>query len=708
MATLSLWDWLNLRRRLATTELGLAEAPPAVREGVLLADALEHLPLGLVPGEPLAGRFGPDWAEPDGLPSYTAPAPPLRPAVASPFDLLSQRFHCHGSSGGSAHTTVDYARVVAHGVTGLLNELEALRPSTTNPALLDGAELALNGLLRWAERYAELAEQRAEDEPDAALKADYLAVAERCRRVPREPARTLLEGLQTVWLTHVAVGLSECSGSSLSLGRLDQYLSPLYLADRERGRDETALAADVAAFYRLLNTFGDAACAVNLGGLGADGEDLFNPLSRLLVTVARDQRWPAPLLTARIHDGLAPDDFDLLCDPRLAAIGQPTFYGELPCRAALLKRGVPADEVHGWAANSCMGLMMPGAEWSNMWGTVVNLLLPLELALNGGRPLHGELPIPLTTPAPTDYLDFEALFAMVVAYLTELVDLLLGRTAEATQRRGESQPNPFVDALLRDCLARGRDRLLGGCRWQTVIVECFGLVNAADALVATRQLVFEQRRYSLAELVAAAKSDYAETPELLAAVRAAPKYGNDEPVADAMARRLADAFANAVERHTAPPLHYLPSFHTLNAHVGAGAKLSASLDGRRAGEPLAKNIGSTPGRATLGHTALLRSAAAIDQARFNGGQAIDLTVDLVELGTPVGKLALQALLRAYFALGGLQVQVNGATPELLRAALEQPEQHQDLLVRIAGYTARYVTLPRPVQEEMIVRAEAGL
>ena len=713
MSQRDLWSLVALLRSEALENKELAAAPP-VREGAVFAYVLEHLPIGVSAETALAGELGWEWCLPaqaarwDRKQTASLPQPATAP---SPRQLMYDRFHCHGSAGGDAHTTVDYERVVTRGLDDLLAQIEAeSRDSAPDKReTLAGMSLALRGMIRFAERYAEAAEHAAASAADGAARLRLPGLAERCRRVPRLPARSFREALQSLWLVHLGVGLSEGSGSSLSLGRLDQYLLPFYEADLARGVGEPDLEAALADLFRALNAFfGDPACAVNLGGASATGEDQFNPLSRLIVRVAAQLHLPSPILAARIHARLPQEVFDLLTDPALLEMGQPTFYGEEPCRETLLRRGVPAGKVHEWAVNSCMGLVMPGQEWANMWGTVVNVLLPLELSLNRGRPFRDELPIALTTEAAECYETFDQLYETVCAYLGEITDLFLSETAKATENRGREWPNPFVSALLADCVRRGRDRLLGGCRTQTVTVEAFGLVNASDALVALRELVFEQERFTLAELVEAAKADFEGRPALLHALRQAPKFGNGDSAADAVARDLASRFARIVERHSAGNLQYLPSFHTLNAHLAAGAKTSASLDGRLSGTPLAKNIGTSPGRSTEGHTALLRSAATIDQRRFAGGQALDISVDLRTLSTIEDRRKFQALLKTYFALGGLQVQVNGLSPEVLRRAMDDPASYRDLLVRIAGFTARYVTLPREVQKEMVDRFAAGL
>lgn len=695
---------------------GNLRRPTPLRLGRAFAYALEHLPIGIPADGDLAGDFGWDYCSASERSRWLPPEPsadqrPPADRTPSPDELLAQGFGCFPSDGGGAHTTVDYERVVTQGLAGVLAQIEKRLGTCPERehATLQGMEAALGGVIRWAERYADLAERLAGETGEPADKACLLRIARHCRQVPGLPARSFAEALQGIWLVHLAVGLSEWTGASLSLGRLDQYLLPLFTEDLRRGVPRQELEDALAALFRALNNFfGDPACAVNLGGTDALGRTQFGPLSRMIVEVAARLRLPAPVLAARIDASFPEDDFDLLADAALFEIGQPTFYGEEACIAALLRRDVPADEVRTWCANSCMGLMMPGREWSNMWGTVVNVLLPLELALNHGSPFQHELPIALATRPPDAYADFDALFTTVCSTLDDLVDYLLAATARDTLRRGEAAPNPFVSALLGSCIERAQDRLLGGCDYQTVIVEAFGLVNASDALVAIRQLVFERGTHTLRDLTEAARGNFVESPDILHALRRAPKFGNADPVADGMARRLADRFAASVSRHSSGSFHYLPSFHTLNAHVGAGHKTAASLDGRRAGEPLAKNVGTSPGNATSGHTALMRSAATIDQAAFSGGQALDIRVDPALLSTPEGRRNFQALLRGYFDLGGLQVQVNALSAAALCEAQTHPEAHRDLIVRIAGYSAPYVSLPEDLQLEMIERFHAGV
>jgi formate C-acetyltransferase len=685
-----LWQQVRVLRARAHAEQG--EMPAPLREARLLHAVLAGIPIGIPENDLLAGDFGPAFGDVEAASQPAAPGMP--PAPDGPLWQQLDRWHLRAGY-TLAHTTVDYPLVLHKGLAAIAAEARARNERDPVPEQCvrrEAMALALEAVVAWAERFADLAEEQGLAE-----------MAARCRRIPREPARDMAEVMQAIWFIHAAVGLSELSQASLSLGRLDQYAYPYFVADRAA---QSRRFLD--ALFAKLNRYGDAACAVNLGGADAQGRDCINDLSRLIVDVVAERKAPAPILAARIHDGMAAADFDRLTEPSLLRLSQPTFYGEDSCRQALWRRGVPEYELPGWCANSCMGLMLPGAEIADMWAGVVPFPLVLELALNGGKTRAGELPLTLATPPRSEYGSLGELVRQVAAYADELVALCIGRNREHTARVAADFPNPFLSALTADCVSRGLDRAGGGARYHTGTIEAFGLVNVADALHAIRVLHFERRAYSLAELVAAAQADFAGHAGLLAEIRGLPKFGDGDAVADGMAENLARRFAASVRRHSPERPQYLPSFHTLNGHIPAGCRYGATLDGRRAGAPLAKNAGPTLLGRAHAHTGVVQSAARLPQCDFSAGQALDLSLDAESLRSLGPRRAFQALLRTYFAQGGLQVQVNGLTAADLRAAIAQPEAHADLLVRLGGYSTRFVTLSPAVQQEMAERFEAGL
>lgn len=677
----------------------------------LFGRVLARLPIGLRPGAVLAGDFGAEYAD-KAQRQQTAPRasetpePPSQTAApVDPVAEMGERFKVSGNVTLS-HVCVDYARVIEEGVAGIVADIRGRLPDADESQrdVYEGMILSLEALGAWAQRYAELADRRAAQtcDPDAARELRQLA--EVCRKVPLRPADTFQEAAQSFWFAHAGVALSEGIVASISPGRMDQFLYPAFRRDRRRGVGLDALERVVDDLWAKIRRFGAWDNNVNVGGLDADGDDAFNELSALILRVAARHRSNVPLLSVRVHPDLSDEAFARMTDPALLSMGQPTFYGEHACLRALHKRGVAPADLHRWAASSCMALTVQGREYSGMWDIVMNGLLPLELALNEGRPFGGELPIELDTPPRADYASVEPLVDQWARYTRELVGWCVARSGRASESFGRYCPNPLISALM-GCAETGRDRAAFGAPYHCVNANVFGLVNASDALVAIDRLVFGQKRYALRELVDMARNDYRGREDVLTRVRACPKFGNDDDEADAMAARLAAIYAEAVRSHSHDNVHYLPSFHTLYGHIDAGRRYAASLDGRRAGEPLAKNVGTGLGRSRAGVTALMLSASRIDQPEFSGGQALDIALAPGAFQTPEGRRRLRALLQTYFDRGGLQVQLNIVSADALREAMADPRRHEDLMVRVAGFSARFVHLEPETQADLLARVE---
>jgi len=688
--------------------------PAAIREARTFEYILENIPLYYHDGEWIAGDFGWRKADEESLRHYFISPDPsaaeAAPTTRSPEEELLQEFHCFGAY-SPGHTCIDYQKLITVGIAGILKEISGRQieaGSKEEGTYLEAMKIAMEALLKYVGRVVELLEQCLVDtqsEYRAKLLKELIRI---CRKVPCQPAADFHEALQSIWFVHSLIGISEYCDASISLGRFEQYLYPFYLRSIESGDSAAGLENILCEFFVKLNRYGDAACTVNLGGVDKEGKDLCNPLTEMVVKVFAAHQFASPILALRVHPRIPQNIFDQLTDPALLIKGQPTFYGESSCRNALVKRGVPLNEVDNWAANSCMGLVIPGAEISDMWGGVVNFLLPLELAVNQGKPFIKTLPIHWPVPFSGPIENFECLRRLFLEYLKALTNYCIRNNQIQAEKTRQEYPNPFLSSFLNKCIERGLDRLGGGVEYYTVIVEAFGLINVSDALLAIHRLVFKEKKYSLADLVCAARENFIGHETLLREIKRIPKYGNGHVEADQFAAELADDFYGIVHSFSNARVVYAPSFHTLNVHIPAGKKFGASLDGRLAGEPVAKNIGTSPGRALSGSTSLMNSAATIDQSKYFGGQALDISLDASLVSSPDAKRKFQALIQTYFQLGGLQLQINGLTAETLRAAVEEPENYRDLIVRIAGYSEYFNRLGSDVKHEMVKRLSCGM
>jgi formate C-acetyltransferase len=278
------------------------------------------------------------------------------------------------------------------------------------------------------------------------------------------------------------------------------------------------------------------------------------------------------------------------------------------------------------------------------------------------------------------------------------------RRRNETKRQATNHvPTPFTSALMWGCIAGGQDMRIG-MEYQLPGLYERGLVNAANALASIDHVVFQQGSLSLAALRHALERDPADEA-VSSQLRFAPKWGNDDPTVDRWVQvliEMRERVLDSVDRQFGDPAHTV--CHVVRSlHRVDGQRIAASPDGRRAGAPVADSIGAEIGTAVSGPTAILSSVLKIDAARYyRGGYNLNLT--LPAHTTTVD--SVRSLIQAFFQRQGQELQINCLDSETLRAAQEKPKEHGDLLVRIAGFSTRFVDLSVAEQEELIARAES--
>lgn len=674
----------------------LAALPPVTREAELFCRTMAELPVSFAENDLLAGRYG--WKEQPQFTEYSIPWN----SIFTDHDnamrqlLLDNQIRVYY---GTAHTCIDYGRIVSEG----LSSYAAKARRCADPLLSDAMIRVIDGVELYASRLASLALEQAENAADSAR---FLRMHRALTRVPMQPARDFFEGLQAVWIMHTVVPFSEKCWDSISLGRLDQYLYPLYKKSLADGESRSQLKEYLKNLYRFLDTWGDGACALNIGGMDADGHDQMNELSMLIIEVQKELRLRAPILAARLNPATPSEIRESLIDPALFCVGQPTFYNELSCRYAMECRGVKPEDAVRFSVNSCMGIAMAGEEIADMWGCTFNMHLPLEMAVNGGKATHRETPHiqPANVKAPEN---LEELLSLYAYYLRQLLTQALALNRKCALDYARNMPNPLLSALTEGCVEKGLDRAIGA-KYNTVTVEAMGMINVGNAITAIDKLVFREKKYTLEQFIDGAKHNWENCSTLLCDIRVCGRYGTGSDDANTICRRVGELLADICEDLSFDNTYYLPSLHTLATNVGFGNKLHATLDGRVAGIPVAKNAGAANEDRGESPTELIISAAALHQERFSGGQPIDVFFEYSMLSDNARRVKIQALIDTYFKLGGLQFQVNSADPEQLRQAYENPDAYRDLIVRLGGYSVRFVDLGRNVQEEFITAASGAM
>lgn len=582
------------------------------------------------------------------------------------------------------HTLLDYGELLTWGLDRYQREVDTALAAHEGEELLLAMKESLAAVADLVEkmRLAALEKYKATGVEKFSLLAEGLA------QVPFHPARSFREAVQAIWILHFLAPLAENAWYSISLGRLDQYLLPYYRRSRQEGMTEEEAFSILSHLYRLLNSYADGACLLNIG---SD----YNELSCLLIRCQKTLGLPGPILGARITEETPKEIWQLLVDEKLFSHGQPTFYGEASCRAALAEKGVPEEQIPHFSNNSCMGIGFPGEEFNSMWGCVFSVSAALEAALCQGQLLSRDYRVPGIPPISS--------LEEAYAAFEKAADHLLGICAASYEARAtfseERDPDPWLSLLTKGCIQKRKDRI-SGAAYHNVTVECMGMINAADGLCALDRLVFTKGKYSLSQVIEGVKENFQGKEALRRALLDSPKFGRD-PEADAKAWRIADILQRLIRRHSHGNLIYSPSLHTLDANVGYGSDWGAGFDGRGAGEPFAKNAGPSDLVRKKDPTTLILSAMGLPQHTFFGGQPIDINFSPEAVRCQGEKIA--ELIRVYLLGGGLQLQVNSLSSALLWDAIRHPERHTDLVVRIGGFSNYFNAFPEATKREFAQR-----
>ncbi len=635
--------------------------------------------------------------------------------------------------------TANYGKVLSIGLEGFLDEIEEARQkltlfnsgpdaTVTDPhtelhrlQVLQAMKIGVEAAIAFAARYAALAKEMAAAETRPERKAELENIALICERVPAKPARTLHEAVQACWFIFLSEYLEVgCLGQVT--GRLDQYLYPYYEHDIASGRLTRQQAAEILAwqYWKIskMESFKEESVAsselqgseflnVTLGGVKDDGSDATNELSFLILEIVRQLKTHNPHVTLRWHDGIN-EEFLVKAAivNRDVGAGIPQFLNDNAVIRYLLSIGTPFEDARGWFALGCIDLCCPGHMYEGKH--MINSTKCLELALHDGKdPITGKQLGPHTGD-PTAFATFDALYD---AFKTQY-EFMIGQSAKECRvevaARAQSYANPFSSAMVDGCIESGLDGHEGGQRNLMVSpgVMDKGQANIADSMTAMKKLVFDDKRVSMAELMQALDDNFEGHDDIHHMCLDAPKWGNEDPDADAMMKDVWEWTVKAVKQekdHNLKPMNV--GRNGTSFHVWSGHGMGALPDGRKAGVPLdPAGVDPMGGMDTHGPTALLNSCGKLDYSSCETA-VLNMKFSPSLLETREGIRKFLDLIRVHFSHGAPHIQFNILDRETLLEAQEHPELHRDLLVRIAGYSAMFVELDPELQDEIIARTE---
>ena len=680
---------------------------------------------------------------------------------------------------GIGHVCVDYGKVLSKGYRGIIREAqealdrldvadaEYVRRTNFLTAVIESCE----AVIEYARRYSRLAREKAAAETCPTRRSELEKIARNCARVPEFGATSFHEACQSFWFVQLLLQV-ESSGHSISPGRFDQYMYPYYKKDIDSGviTPEEAQELIDCIWVKLndINKVRDAVSADGFAGYGMfqnlivggqdiHGLDATNDLSYMCLEASMHVPLPQPSISIRVWNG-SPESL-LLKAASLTRLGTglPAYYNDEIIIPSIMARGLTLEDARDYCIIGCVEPQAPHKTDGWHDAAFFNMCRPLELAFSNG--VDKGVKIGVDTGEVENMTSFEEFYGAYKAQQSYMIKLLVNANNAIDAAHAARCPLPFQSCMVDDCIGRGLALQEGGAIYNFTGPQGFGIANNTDGLIAVKQLVFEQKKYTLAEVREALKANFGYglsgaaaqnlTTEIAtelaregieineAAVRAiyeevttcgslspetkaryrelkraidedCPKYGNDIYEVDMFARDVANTYTKEVEKYrNVRGGMFQAGLYPVSANVPLGASTGATPDGRLAYTPLADGIGPASGRDVKGPTATANSVAKLEQGIASNGTLLNQKFHPSALEGMAGLSKFVALIRSYFDQKGMHMQFNVVTRETLIDAQQHPEKYKTLVVRVAGYSALFTTLSKSLQDDIINRTQQG-
>ena len=593
-----------------------------------------------------------------------------------------------GEKGVVFNLTADFAPTIRDGLDARIAEIDArlaqcrAEGDAEGELFLSNAKLSAQAVLDLAARYR------------AAAEAQGLAtVAATLAQVPAKGARTFHEALQSLRILHYAMW---CEGEyHCGLGRIDQYLYPYLEADLAAGRltEETALE-ELEEFFIACNRDsdlyigvqqGDNGQSVMLGGVTRDGAPAFNLLSRLALKACGELKLVDPKINLRVDKNTPMDIYVLGTELTKAGLGFPQYANDDVVIPALQKWGYELADARDYSVAACWEFLIPGCGMDINNIDAVSMPSCLDAVMRAGAD------------------SFETLKADLKAEINRRCDALQKKYAHV-----EIFPGPFVSILTVGCIGKARD-ICKGAKYNNFGIHGTGIAVAVDSLAAVRELVFEKKLVTMAELVKLMDTDFEGRPDVLAAARTAPKMGNADKSVDDLAVWLIDAWADCLAgRKNDRGGIYRPGTGSAMYYIWHANELPASADGRLKGHPFSANYAPSLDVPVKGPLSVIRSFTEPDLGKVCNGGPLTIEVHDSAFREADGVEKVAQLVKFFVDRGGHQLQINAINRETLVDAQKNPELHRHLIVRVWGWSGYFIELDKPFQDQIIKRVELAV
>ncbi len=634
-----------------------------------------------------------------------------------------------------SHTILDYPKLLRLGLTGIIEEVRAELAKPDNSEAkkqeLEAMILCYEGMIAYARHLAAQARREAEEETDPKRKKELEVIAEAVAHSPEFPARNMDEAVHAIWVHWIGVHM-ESTNAGFSLGRMDQWLQPVFESDMAKLKTKEERDAYISHVLELLGCFylrcqdhvplvpdignylfggSSSDQAITLGGTTPEGEDAVNDMTYVFLKVTEMLGMRDPNVNARYNLKKNSDTYlRRLCEVNVHTTSTPSIHNDEAVMASLVDLNYEPEDLRDWSATGCVEPTISGKHIGHTNCMMFNMVAALEMALyNGYHPLmrwH-------LGPKTGEVSEFRTFDEFLEAFFRQL-ECLADLTCQYNNYLGEAhsviRPTPLMSAMVDSCIEKGLDVTKGGAKYNSSGTACIGLADIVDSLMAIKSLVYDRKVYTFTELVEAVRNNF-EGNEVMRSriLTETPRFGSGSDEAVEVANRVTKFMKDCFWSHlNFRGGHYTTGFWSMSNHVAFGALTGALPSGRLAFEPFTPGL--TP-EANASKSLLdnIRDVTRLEPTSMNNNIAFNVKVNPSPRDSHAQTVEhVTNYAKAYSTMGGMQMQFNVVSSATMRAAMARPEEYKDLMVRISGYNAYFTQLNRDLQLELVRRADYSM
>jgi len=667
-----------------------------------------------------------------------------------------------------AHFIVNFERILKLGTSGIIKEIEETQKAKpdNDQDFYQGAIIGLKSLEVFAEGYAQILLELSQKESDSVRKKELQQMAKICQHVPKNPARTYHEALQSMMFLQIALCI-ESYENAVSLGRLDQILYPYYKKDKEAGLityekakellalfvlklDEAVLVSDGDTYLRLSRLFETQSTdqSITMGGLDKNGQDLTNDLTYMLLDICELQPLAANM-TARIHEDSPPEYLNRISEVYINGAPMPALYNDKIYFDTLKKHyDVTDEQARNYAIVGCVEPNASDDHFGNTDCANMNMALPFLQALKGEEDdlwnygllsqfkriitkfieynlrrdnkisknllskftkSQKEKDLKKRIPFYNPPKSMEELLSRYQTRLNHLAGSVLKDHQTIEARLRENFTTPLASTLFKGAIEKGKDVYDGGATLNSSGIQAVGVTDVADSLYALNEVVFKKQLYTIEDVIKAIDNDFEGDyyQDIRKSLLEIPKLGDDGVnETQYWTNKTLEIYNKALDSVDNVPRDgiYTAGYYALNVNIIYGLRTPSLPSGRLSGTPLANSVTPHYGMETNDLLSSLNSVGKLDFTNYApNGTTVTFTIDSSLFKGPDGTETLSGIISGFFENGGMQFQPNVIDKKILLEAYEDPEKHKFLLVRVAGYCAYFNDLSDELKKVIINR-----